>query len=447
MSVAPDLLLQVTPDIKARQTPARAPARHEQPSNDAPSSFARVYEREREAAPAARKEAAARPTDESRDEPVDESSANAECGEAGVAVAGSGKPLPAELVSEEEAQAAPPSEDPLLLLGLGQNVDVAATPGEGLSEGAELSLESAPLLTAGATQAVSVATTLSSSASLNSAAPASLTLASHDPQIDALNSLADVQLDLQGEAGKSTGNSAGQNAATPAVASQPAALFAQAMARLQGQGEGAALEGESGEAGVLDLGADTLEVASERKADSLPESFAGKLNMLAQAITQQTGRTASALVPGQAVALHAGGMSEAVVDRVMWLSSQNLKSAEIQLDPAELGRLEVRINLQSDQAQVTFASPHASVRDALEGQLHRLRELFAQQGMGQLDVNVSDQSLNRGWQGQQAEEQGRGSGRQSDDDGLGSEPLVTQGHLDIRSRLAGGAPGLVDFYA
>ena len=45
MSVAPDLLLQVTPDIKARQTPARAPARHEQPSNDAPSSFARVYER------------------------------------------------------------------------------------------------------------------------------------------------------------------------------------------------------------------------------------------------------------------------------------------------------------------------------------------------------------------------------------------------------------------
>ena len=439
MSVAPDLLLQVTPDIKARQTPARAPARHEQPSNDAPSSFARVYEREREAAPAARKEAAARPTDESRDEPVDESSANAECGEAGVAVAGSGKPLPAEVVSEEEAQAAPPSEDPLLLLGLGQNVDVAATPGE--------AAESAPLLTAGATQAVSVAATLSSSASLNSAAPASMTLASHDPQIDALNSLADVQLDLQGEAGKGTGNSAGQNAATPAAASQPAALFAQAMAKLQGQGEGAALEGESAEAGVLDLGTDTLEVASERKADSLPESFAGKLNMLAQAITQQTGRTASALVPGQAVALHAGGMSEAVVDRVMWLSSQNLKSAEIQLDPAELGRLEVRINLQSDQAQVTFASPHASVRDALEGQLHRLRELFAQQGMGQLDVNVSDQSLNRGWQGQQAEEQGRGSGRQSDDDGLGSEPLVTQGHLDIRSRQAGGAPGLVDFYA
>ncbi|MDT9115718.1 flagellar hook-length control protein FliK, partial [Escherichia coli] len=85
-----------------------------------------------------------------------------------------------------------------------------------------------------------------------------------------------------------------------------------------------------------------------------------KLNALTQALNQQT--TAAPrlpLVPGQPVAMHQGGWSEAVVDRVMWLSSQNLKSAEIQLDPAELGRLEVRVNLSQDQAQVTFASPNA----------------------------------------------------------------------------------------
>ncbi|MOA57212.1 hypothetical protein D3C78_1813470 [compost metagenome] len=35
--------------------------------------------------------------------------------------------------------------------------------------------------------------------------------------------------------------------------------------------------------------------------------------------------------------------------------------------------------------------------------MHRLREMFNQQGMGQVDVNVSDQ--NRGWQGQQGQEQ------------------------------------------
>ena len=50
----------------------------------------------------------------------------------------------------------------------------------------------------------------------------------------------------------------------------------------------------------------------------------------------------------------------------MWMSSQNLKSAEIQLDPAELGRLDVRIHMTADQTQVTFASPNAGVRDALK---------------------------------------------------------------------------------
>ena len=55
------------------------------------------------------------------------------------------------------------------------------------------------------------------------------------------------------------------------------------------------------------------------------------------------------------------------------------------------------------QTQVTFMSAHPSVREALDGQMHRLREMFNQQGMGQVDVNVSDQ--NRGWQGQQGQEQ------------------------------------------
>src|SRR5690606_29135511 len=121
---------------------------------------------------------------------------------------------------------------------------------------------------------------------------------------------------------------------------------------------------------------------------------------------QSTQAARPVVVPGQPLPMQQGVLSEAVVDRVMWMSSQNLKSAEIQLDPAELGRLEVRIQMSQDQTQVTFASPHANVRDALEGQLHRLRELFAQQGMDLLDVNVSDQSLARGQQ-----EQG-GDGRQ-----------------------------------
>lgn len=106
----------------------------------------------------------------------------------------------------------------------------------------------------------------------------------------------------------------------------------------------------------------------------------------------------------QPIAMHQSGWTEEIVNRVMYLSSANLKAADIQLQPAELGRLDIRVNMVPDQqTQVTFMSAHPSVREALDGQMHRLRDMFTQQGMGQVDVNVSDQS--RGWQGQQGQEQ------------------------------------------
>ena len=97
-------------------------------------------------------------------------------------------------------------------------------------------------------------------------------------------------------------------------------------------------------------------------------------------------------LPGAAVAMQQPGWSQQVADKVMWMSSQNLQSAEIKLDPAELGRLDVKITINQEHTQITFNSAHAGVRDSLESQMHRLREMFAQQGMQDVDVNVADQS-------------------------------------------------------
>ena len=106
--------------------------------------------------------------------------------------------------------------------------------------------------------------------------------------------------------------------------------------------------------------------------------------------------------------MHQSGWTEEVVNRVMYLSSANLKAADIQLQPAELGRLDIRVNMVPDQqTQVTFMSAHPSVREALDGQMHRLRDMFAQQGMGQVDVNVSDQSRGS-QQGQDQAQQSQG---------------------------------------
>lgn len=166
------------------------------------------------------------------------------------------------------------------------------------------------------------------------------------------------------------------------------------------------------------------------------------VNPLTQAMHQANAaqREATAAALQQPLSMRQPGMSEAVVERVMWLSSQNLRSAEIQLDPAELGRLEIRISLNQEHTQISFASPHASVREALEGQMHRLREMFAQQGMDAFDVNVSDQSLARGdRQGNDAEAAGLADGGLERDD-VDAETLLASTPLD-------NGRGLVDFYA
>ncbi len=57
-----------------------------------------------------------------------------------------------------------------------------------------------------------------------------------------------------------------------------------------------------------------------------------------QTVRQLPGAAVAMQLPGAAVAMQQPGWSQQVADKVMWMSSQNLQSAEIKLDPAELGR-------------------------------------------------------------------------------------------------------------
>lgn len=145
-------------------------------------------------------------------------------------------------------------------------------------------------------------------------------------------------------------------------------------------------------------------------------------------------------VPGAAIAMQQPGWTQDVTDKVMWMSAQNLKSAEIKLDPAELGRLDIKIDITQEHTQVSFISANAGVRESLESQMYRLRELFAQQGMQNVDVDVSDQSQ------QQAQAQARTSGHSGT--GTQTEADVTeQQHVSSIGEQQDGRLGLVDYYA
>ena len=129
--------------------------------------------------------------------------------------------------------------------------------------------------------------------------------------------------------------------------------------------------------------------------------------------------------------------NQAVNERVMLLSSQNGRFAEIQLDPPELGSLQVKLQVKNEQVSVVFATPHAAVKDALEQGMPRLREMFEEQGMSLADSSVEDQSS-----GQQSDgESGSGYGNAQV---AGSGTVADQESADVAE---GQAMSLVDYYA
>jgi len=446
MAVAPDLLLQSAPEVKPRKAAARPPAETPQPRKNEPSSFAHVYAKERQSSAVERHEGAAKTARNKSEAEGEAAPAEAQPGAEAAAVADSGNDLPVDSeVATPDAEALEAELDPLLLFGMtGQ----APLP----SEEAALTLEGA------AAQAEEAAADAQSSLLSASAVPvaglvgnsaAAMTDASHDPTLDALNTLPGVRMALEiGAQAQAAAQQAGPTAGavTAAISGDGAQTFAGTLAVLA---EGTGEADSTLEFGELDVPALEGEGLAEGATELRSDNLAGRLSALSQAIAQQTSASArSVLVPGQPVAMQQGGWSEAVVDKVMWLSSQNLKSAEIQLDPAELGRLEVRVDISKDQTQVTFASPHAGVRDTLEGQMQRLRDLFTQQGMNLLDVNVSDQSLSRGWQGQGQGQEGDGQRRGDAAPGLAlgeEEKPLSVGEL--RSSTLSNARRLVDYYA
>ncbi|PTS82742.1 flagellar hook-length control protein FliK [Pseudomonas sp. HMWF032] len=420
MSVAPDLLLKSAPEVKPRATAAKTPDKPAQPSSNEPSSFSQEYARARQAKASERNDSVAKPVRERKaeqDPSAEPQPAVAAPGQS--AVAESGKSLPEEPAVEGAVL------DPLLMLGI-----TGELPPVALTEELPIETDSLPVV----------------SGSLLSSGPASMTEASFDAELDALNQLPAVRLAL--EMGAKENAAAAQVQAPLAQVDKATQNASQSLLASQVVQDEVPVEEVGLELPELQLEAltgKTLEALKEGTANNSSDHFVSKLNALSQAIGQQSPLATRAPVVGQPVSLQQSGWSEAVVDRVMVMSSQNLKSAEIQLDPAELGRLEVRISVNQEQSQVTFASPHAGVREALDSQMHRLREMFAQQGMNQLDVNVSDQSLNRGWQGQDSDSgKGRGNantGMQEADDAVQSSALEVARGSSVTAR------GLVDYYA
>jgi flagellar hook-length control protein FliK len=83
---------------------------------------------------------------------------------------------------------------------------------------------------------------------------------------------------------------------------------------------------------------------------------------------------------------------QGLADRVSWMVGNNLNGAKLQVNPPQLGPIEVRIAVQGSHAQVWLTSHSAVTRDALEASSPKLRDMLGAQGFGQVSVDISQRS-------------------------------------------------------
>lgn len=78
--------------------------------------------------------------------------------------------------------------------------------------------------------------------------------------------------------------------------------------------------------------------------------------------------------------------------KVTWVSNQQNQSAELHLNPPDLGPMSVTLTITDNQATAQFSSPHMAVREAIENAMPKLRESLADNGIMLGNATVNDQA-------------------------------------------------------
>lgn len=119
------------------------------------------------------------------------------------------------------------------------------------------------------------------------------------------------------------------------------------------------------------------------------------LNAVQQMATLQASSTTNNATPVAQYQIHAEmgthQWAAEVGNRLDLMVSHNVQSASLQLTPDHLGPVQVRIDVNHNQASVWFTADHPDTRTALEQSLPQLRQLFASQGMSLMDAGVFGQ--------------------------------------------------------
>jgi flagellar hook-length control protein FliK len=131
-----------------------------------------------------------------------------------------------------------------------------------------------------------------------------------------------------------------------------------------------------------------------------------------------------------------------LAEKVRWMVNAKQLVAEIRLDPAELGSMQVKVSVTGESANISFVVQSQQARDAMENATPRLREMLAEKG---IELGQSSVKQDQGQSSDEAKEQLSGRTNNGAEQGMDD----ADEHLNetfIQQPIVNGALGGIDFF-
>lgn len=250
-------------------------------------------------------------------------------------------------------------------------------------------------------------------------------------------------------AGTAAGNVGAQNQGIDAL-SQKASIFASTNADATtasdaGHGpvtaDGSASASGDGDnpqtfaAGLAAIGHATAPAATSTDSASQSSPDLAALGSLTAAVSAPpTGATASTTHNlAMNTPVGSSGFAKELGQQITWLSGQDVKQAQIRLNPQDLGPLDVKVSVEHGRVDVSFMTQHPAATAAVQQGLDQLNQMLGGQGL----------SLGHATVGQHAQQQFGGQHGQQTQANSASDETPSDTPIAAATRIAA---GLVDAF-
>ncbi len=187
--------------------------------------------------------------------------------------------------------------------------------------------------------------------------------------------------------------------------------------------------------------ATALQGAMDSAANTPPMPAAAPIPGTQASASLPAGTALQTLLPTIGPSPGESAWSQALGERVLWMSGRDIQQAEVRLNPPQLGPVEIRIRVHNDQASVSFVAQHPFTREALETSIPRLREMLGDANINLADVDVGQRDTRESGFGQDDREGSNGDGG---DGWQAGTDVHTEDHKEAPTRIHS---GLVDDFA